>query len=496
MGRLRRVAISNVETEVGELQRFFRARNAGTLDLIARRAQTSRVEQANGHAPQVDYFFDRVAGRAMSLTDDDAFITEEAIEQTRFAGVGRAIDDDAHAFAQNASLLGCLQQRGHLCAHVLQPGAQLFAFIRRDVFVREINGSFGVRDETDELIADSANPFAKSAFQLFGGGAEGEIGFGANQIDDGFGLGQIHFAVKKGALGKFARARGPRTGPQTGFENARAHQHAAVTADFDQVFAGITGGRAMDREQHLVDHAPGSIASLRCDFAGGAHDPTVGGPRRHLFAATDPLYFSYWIRTGSLDTAISIAEWIDAASDMYIGPFSSELTVVYSVATGGVGQIMLTDSANIDPACVRLTDGTVVGCNGNFATYAFTEARAIAGCNTPPDGFDAIICDNTSGSYGNFSTVSTTSAQFDGGWHFVEGYMKMNSIDGSVGVADGRARYWVDGALIYSSDRMLYRTAARPTLVWGQLFLYPYANVPPTVPTTIWVDELTVARGL
>ena len=71
-----------------------------------------------------------------------------------------------------------------------------------------------------------ADLVAEPAFQLFGGGAKREIGLRADQIHHRFGLGQIHFAVQKCALGEFARPRRARAGVQTGFE------HCAPSPEF------------------------------------------------------------------------------------------------------------------------------------------------------------------------------------------------------------------------------------------------------------------------
>ena len=46
-----------------------------------------------------------------------------------------------------------------------------------------------------------------------------------------------------------------RPGVETGFENAGRHENSAVAADLDQVFARITGRRAMNREHDLIDQS-------------------------------------------------------------------------------------------------------------------------------------------------------------------------------------------------------------------------------------------------
>ena len=81
---------------------------------------------------------------------------------------------------------------------------------------------------------------AESAFELFGGRTQRQISSGTDQIDHRLGLGEIHFAVEKRALGEFAgpRCSGPCT--QTCFENFRGNEGAAVTTDLHQIFTGVT----------------------------------------------------------------------------------------------------------------------------------------------------------------------------------------------------------------------------------------------------------------
>jgi hypothetical protein len=244
-----------------------------------------------------------------------------------------------------------------------------------------------------------------------------------------------------------------------------------------------------------TEHAPGSPSSLACPIAMGANSCMQGGPRRHLFAATDALYFSFWVKGLAPGTDLSIAHWIDAADDAVIGPFSSQLTVVFGVGADGAALVVVSDSANVDRSCVELTSGAIVGCNGDFSTYPFTEARAIAGCNGVPAQFPSVSCYSDSGAYVNQAVGASAATPFDAGWHFVEGYLKMSSVGAGAGVADGKIRFWVDGALAFTSDAVLFRTAARPALEWGQLFFLPYAPQAAPTATTMWLDDLVVARG-
>ena len=58
-----------------------------------------------------------------------------------------------------------------------------------------------------ELPANRFDLGAETAFELFVRGTQRQIGPGADQIDDRFGLGQIHLPVEEGALGEFPRPR-------------------------------------------------------------------------------------------------------------------------------------------------------------------------------------------------------------------------------------------------------------------------------------------------
>ena len=110
-----------------------------------------------------------------------------------------------------------------------------------------------MRQQRDQFIADLPDAIAESAFELFSGRTERQVGTGANQIDHGFGLGEVHFSVKKSALSEFARPRRPYAYAQAGFQNFGGHERATVTTDLDQIFARVTCGRAMNRDHCLID---------------------------------------------------------------------------------------------------------------------------------------------------------------------------------------------------------------------------------------------------
>src|SRR5437762_4181268 len=129
--RFLNATIQHLEEKIGARQRLFGARDSGALDLVRGFAQTGGIEQANRNAAQVDYFLDRVAGGAGLFADNGTFVTKQAIEQTRLAGVGRAVNNSAQSLTQNASLIGGREQGAHLFANRIEPSAKAGAFIDR-----------------------------------------------------------------------------------------------------------------------------------------------------------------------------------------------------------------------------------------------------------------------------------------------------------------------------------------------------------------------------
>ena len=246
-----------------------------------------------------------------------------------------------------------------------------------------------------------------------------------------------------------------------------------------------------------TEHAPGSVASFECDFALGSSACVDGVPGRYAFASTDPLFVSFWIKLspGFADAA-AIANWLSDADAMFAGPFSSHLTIVEDTEASGAVTMVTTDSLNIDPSCIELPDSSIVGCGGNFATYPFGENRAVSGCNGAPLDVTTWNC-YLSGTYGNgMFRISSATPYSDGNWHFLEAYFAMSTVSAGIGQHDGVVRFWVDGTPILAYDDVEYRTGAQPALAWGQLALAPFVNNDATVAETLWLDELTIAKGV
>ena len=106
-GRRGEAGVDDGEDEVGGGELGVGAGDAGGFDGVAGGgAEAGGVDEAEGEAVEVDDFLDGVAGGAGEVADDGALEAQQLIEEAAFAGVGSADEDGAHAFAEEAALVG------------------------------------------------------------------------------------------------------------------------------------------------------------------------------------------------------------------------------------------------------------------------------------------------------------------------------------------------------------------------------------------------------
>jgi hypothetical protein len=258
----------------------------------------------------------------------------------------------------------------------------------------------------------------------------------------------------------------------------------------------------------MTEHAPGSTSSFQCDFAVGATACTGGVPARHKLTPSSSVFLRVWIKFS--------ANWVGSGkpyhphmfhfvTDLepdYIGPADTHLTT-YAEVVGGNPLVGITDALNSDPNCILRNDGTFVGCNGSFANYPFTEKRSVASCNGLVGDVDQHDC-FFDGTYWYSARTWITKTpwftdvagpNYKNDWHKMEFYYQMNTISAGVGVPDGKHRLWIDGALIESSDKVLFRTGDHPTIEFAQFLMLPYIGDGSPIAQTFWVDDLAVGTG-
>ncbi len=101
--------------------------------------------------------------------------------------------------------------------------------------------------------ANGLDLFAEAAAQLFLRRLQRAGRAGADHVHHGLGLGEVHLAVDKGALGELPRLRRARTSLQHRLVETGTDQRAAVAVDLGHVFPGVTPGRGKDGEQPFVE---------------------------------------------------------------------------------------------------------------------------------------------------------------------------------------------------------------------------------------------------
>ena len=254
-------------------------------------------------------------------------------------------------------------------------------------------------------------------------------------------------------------------------------------------------------------HAPGSASSLACRFTTGATGCTPRTTMRRLFDGVDQLFVRYWVRysdgwqgSGRPYHPHELYFLTDA-DDRYVGPSYTHLTV-YVEQVDLIPRIALQDAANVDTRCILRNDDSTVGCaGGGVDSFEFGEGRSVAACN----GLIGPVALRDCYSLGNGQWYSSrawpateallATGTGQAGWHRVEAYVALNRVQAGRGVPDGTIRLWVDGDLALAVDSVLFRTAAHADMKINQLLFAPYIADGSPVEQTMWIDELTVARG-
>ncbi len=244
-----------MEGEGGAGEGLAGALDAGVFQEVLGEADAGGVYEEDGDAAEVYGFLEGIASGAGEMADDGALVAEEAVEEAGFAGVGLAEDDGAEAFAKDAALIGGAEEAGDFGAGGFEAGEEGGAGGGVDVFVRKIDVSLDVGKDGKEDLAQGGDVAAEAALELLGGGAEGEIGLGADEVHDGLGLGEVHFAIEEGAAGEFARLGERGAAGEEEIEDAAGDEDAAVALDLNDVLAGVARGGAMDGEEDFVEDA-------------------------------------------------------------------------------------------------------------------------------------------------------------------------------------------------------------------------------------------------
>jgi hypothetical protein len=236
--------------------------------------------------------------------------------------------------------------------------------------------------------------------------------------------------------------------------------------------------------------------SFECRFATGATRCSAGTLGRHLFANTESVYFSYYIKHS--------ANWLGSGKSYhphmflfmtnldgdYIGPAYTHMTA-YIEENAGVPVFTIQDGRNIDE--------TKIGVN----LTSITEQRSVAGCNGDSDGYGIGQCYSVGSVHWNGKVWPAGQVYFEnnagprykGDWHRIEAFFQLNSVSNGVGVRDGIVRLWYDGALIMEHTNIVMRTGTNAAMKFRQFQMAPYIGDGSPVDQTIWIDNLIVGMA-
>jgi len=235
-----------------------------------------------------------------------------------------------------------------------------------------------------------------------------------------------------------------------------------------------------------TEHPGSGGSSLEYRFIVGATKPAAGSPLRKLFAASDAVYLSYHVKYS--------ANWVGSQKpyhphefhllttldDAWAGLSFTHLTV-YVEENGGTPLIAIQDGKNVDQGAVGKSLTTV------------TERRAVAGCNGSSDGYPD-NCYRAAEGFVNEKKWRAAERLFaDDRWHFVESYVKLNTIAAGRGINNGVIQYWFDRRLVIDRHDILLRTGVNASMQFNQLAIAPYIGDGSPVAQSMWIDEVIVA---
>ena len=245
-----------------------------------------------------------------------------------------------------------------------------------------------------------------------------------------------------------------------------------------------------------TEHIPGSAGSVEFQFNQGATAPTSGSAIRKKFSETDEVYVSYYVKYSSNFVGSAtyggeheIQMLTNVDSDWSSLAYAHLTTYIEQVK--GVPLLQIQDGANIDES------------NIGVGLVNITEQRSVAGCNGDSDGYGNGTCYLSGSVHWNFKQWKANSVYFNDSpgqyykndWHFIEIYIKLNSIQNGKGIANGVLKYWYDGNLIIDHNNVMLRTGQYPDMKFNQFVIAPWMGEGSPVDQTFWIDDLTVATS-
>lgn len=251
-----------------------------------------------------------------------------------------------------------------------------------------------------------------------------------------------------------------------------------------------------DLQLSKAEYIKGSTRSLEFHFLKGANKPVSGAAIRKKFSETDELYVSYYIKysknwEGSNKPYHPHEFYILTNKDSEWSGLSYTYLTVYIEQNEGEPLLVIQDGKNIDQTKIGIDLANI------------TENRAVAGCNGDSDGYGVGDCYKAGSEYQNGKVwrsgrvyfQDTLGDYYKNDWHYVEVFLKLNSISKGRAVKNGQMNYWFDGHHIINHNDVIFRTGKYPDMKFNQFVIAPWIGDGSPVEQTMWIDDLTVATS-
>ena len=233
--------------------------------------------------PHLHRLLHGVPGGAGNVGDDHPVKARQGVEEAGLSSVGLSENHRPDAPAQDLSPAVGGENFPELSRTVRHGGLHLREYQRINVLVGVVELGVKVRQNIGEPVVDRRNFFPHGAAQLAGGVGGGLGALGLDEVDDGLGLGKIHPAIQKSALGELPGACLPGALGKERLQGGREHRRRAVTVKLRRILAGIGVGCPGHGEHGLVDDAPLAVVEGAQDQLAILHGLCGGLPpgRKH-----------------------------------------------------------------------------------------------------------------------------------------------------------------------------------------------------------------------
>ena len=227
------------EQQAALLQTLLGAVNADFLDRVVGVAQTCRVAQAQHDVARYDGVLHDVARRAGYGGDNALFVAGEQVHQRALADVRSAGDHGVDALLDSLSAVVGGEQTGERCLGAFADRQDHLVRHLGDILLGIIRPGGEMRRKREQVVLDLGDAAAQGAL-LDGQRRPCRAAvFGADDVDDRLGLGEVDLAVEKGALGELACLCRLGACFEDGAQNLLRDVDAAVTGKLHHILAGV-----------------------------------------------------------------------------------------------------------------------------------------------------------------------------------------------------------------------------------------------------------------